>query len=403
MLENVKVGFNISRSYLKRGNKKTTLFTVIVLSLVFVNLIFMPSMINGMLDVFVGAVTDYSYGDIVIEPQEQKIYINDADSILSKINNLNGVYAATKRLASGATLNYKQKYVGSNIIGINPDEETRVSKFSEIVKEGEFLTPLSTDEIMLGRLIAGKEGGPEIYDDLGGVEVGTIINVTYSNGVTKQYKVKGIHEAGPEVSDLIALVNYKELESVLGLEGQDKASTIVIKVQNDGDEPEIKQKLLETGIKENVYTWQEKIQDMIRDILKSFNLLNYLSRIVSLIIAAFIIFMILYINTINKKKQIGILKAIGITKGSIILSYIFISLFYVLMGIILGIILLQSIIIYLNIYPIQFYETITLSPKIDISAIIENAVCLMAIALVAGFIPAYMVTKQNILKTIWGN
>jgi len=402
MLNDVKVGYTIASSTLRRGNKKTIALTVFVLSLIFVNLIFMPSMINGMMDIFVGAVTDYTYGNIVIEPRKQKSYIENADSIIDKVNNINGVSGVSKRLASGASLRHKQKVVGTSIIGLIPDEEIGISKFNEIVRDGNFLTRMSRDEIMIGSLLAGKEGGPEIYDDLGGVKVGTRINVTYSNGVTRQYKIIGIHEAGPEMSDLITLVHYKELEDVLGIKGENKATSIVIKVDKEGSEPEIKEKIIGVGVKEQVFTWQEKVLDLIRDFLKSFGMLNMLSEVVSLIIAAFIIFIIIYINTLNKKKQIGILKAVGITPGSIIFSYMLISLFYILLGIIFGGIMLAMIVGYLTANPLVFYETMSLAPVVQTSVVVQSVISLILMALVAGFIPAWLVTRQDILKAIWG-
>lgn len=401
MFNDAKVGFLIAYNTLKRGNKKTTFLTIFILSLIFVNLIFLPSMINGMMNIFVGTVIDYSYSNIIIEPAKENLYIENSNLLLKKINSINGVECATRRLASAGTLKYNQKFVGANILGINPETEMAVSKYDDIIKQGEFLTSMSRDEIVLGALLAGKENGPELYDDLGGVNVGTRINVTFSNGVTRSYKIKGIHEAGPEISDLIALVHYKELEDVLGIKGQERASTVIIKIENLGDEASIKEELVNLGIKEEIYTWQEKIQDIIRDLVKSFGLLTILSEIVSLIIAIFVIFIILYINTLHRKKQIGILKAIGITPLSIIFSYIMMSLFYIISGLIFGTILLGLILLYLQYNPIIFYETISLTPKLDIAVAIRSIISLLLTSIIAGFIPAWMVVRQDILNSIW--
>ncbi len=400
MINDVKVGYVTALNSIKRGNKKTLALTVFVLSLIFVNLVFLPSIVNGMMDIFVGAVKDYSYGDVVIEPSEGEFYISDADTVLSKIRTLNEVTEASKRLASGATLRYKEKAVGTNILGVNPEEESKISKFGDIVVDGEFLTELSRDEIVLGALIAGYENGPEIYKDLGGVEVGSRINVTFSNGITRQYKVKGIHAAGPEISDLLALIHYSELEDVLGLNQQDLALSIIIRTE-PGQEYLVKQKLIDLNVHGQVSTWQDKVQDLIRDILKSFGLLSYLSEAVGITIAAFIIFIIIYINTLNKRKQIGILKAIGITPKSIIFSYMLISLFYTILGIIFGLILLYAIILYLTAYPISFYETMSISPSLNYEAVGRNAIMLVLMSLIAGFIPAWLVTRRPILESIW--
>ncbi|WP_332881539.1 FtsX-like permease family protein [Methanosarcina horonobensis] len=68
-----------------------------------------------------------------------------------------------------------------------------------------------------------------------------------------------------------------------------------------------------------------------------------MSTVVGLIVGAALIFIIIYINTLNRKREIGILKAIGISPGSIIISYFFISLFYVISGVGLGLVLFLAV------------------------------------------------------------
>lgn len=401
MFKDVKVGFVSASSSIKRGNKKTIVFIVFVLSLIFMNLVFLPSLINGMMALFVGFVQDYSYGNIVIEPTEDNYYIDDADNVLSKIRSVNGVTAVAKRLEAGASLSYKKKVVGANIYGLVPSDEEYVSLYPYIVKEGEFLGELSRDEIVIGAIIAGTGTGSEIYDNLGEVKVGSLINVTYSNGVEKTYKIKGIHSGGFELTDLSALVHYKELESVLGLEGS-KASSIIVKIENGEEESEIKEKIIDVGIKVDVFTWQEKAEVLIKQALQSMGSLNIMSKIISLIVGAALIFIIIYINTLNRKREIGILKAVGISPLSIMISYVFISLFYVSLGIIFGFILFLAIVFYLQMHPIVFYETMKIVPQIDAGMLIQSAVTMIIMAIVAGFIPAWFVARQDILKAIWG-
>jgi len=402
MLNNVKVGLTIASSSIKRGNKKTTFFIVFVLGIIFMNLVFLPALINGMMDLFVGLVKDYAYGNVVIEPAEDNTYINNADNILKKIRSINEITGAAKRLSSGASITYKEKIVGVNIQGLVPKDEKDVSSYPYIISDGEFLGELSRDEILIGSMIAGSGFGAEIYDNLGEVKVGALVNVTYSNGVQKTYKVKGIITGTFELTDLNALVHYKELESVLGEDAKGSASTIVTRIKNEGQEAEIKKKIIDLGVKEKVFTWQEKSEALIKQALQSIGALDIMSKITSLIIGAALIFIIIYINTLHRKKEIGILKAIGITPNSIRLSYVFLSLFYVSLGIIFGLIMFFSIVFYLQANPIIFYETMKVAPIIEWNLLIQSVLTMMTMSVVAGFIPAWLVTRQNILEAIWG-
>jgi len=400
MFKDINVGFISALSSIKRGNKKTLAFIIFVLALIFMNLIFLPSFIGGISSMFTDFM-QYPYGDIVVEPLRDNPYINNADNVLQKARAVPDVSAATKRLDAGVTMQYKQKVVGSTMTGLLPLEEYDVSNYPNIIKEGEFLGDLSRNEIIIGAMLVEGYFGSEIYDNLGGVRIGSLVNVTYSNGVQRTYKVKGIMEGTFELVDLNALVHYKEIQDVFGLE-EGKATSVVIRVKNTDNLAKVKEKMIEAGIKEPVFTMDEKSDAILRQAMQSIDMINVVSKYISLIIGAALIFIIIYINTLNRRREIGILKAVGITPNSIRISYVFISLFYVLMGIFAGLILYFSLMFYFTENPVKFYETITLIPEIQVGLIINSIFTMLIMSVIAGFIPAWFVTRKNILDAIWG-
>jgi len=226
--------------------------------------------------------------------------------------------------------------------------------------------------------------------------------VTYSNGVERTYKVKGIHKGTWEGTDLNALVHYKELESILGEQAKGKASSIVIRIESPGEEAVIKEKIIETGVKEKVFTWQEKAESILRQALQSIGALGIMSRLVSLIVGAALVFIIVYINTLHRKREIGILRAVGISPRAIIFEYVFISLFYISVGILLGLVMFLSLSFYLQAHPIKFYETLEIAPEISIPALFQSALTMMIMSIIAGFIPAWLVAREDMLEAIWG-
>lgn len=401
MINDIRVGALIAYCSVKRGNKKTLIFIVFVLSLIFMNLVFLPSMIGGLLGLFTGFMQDYPYGDIVIEPTGDNTYINNADNVLKKVRAVEGVRAATKRLDVGASINHKQKVVGVTITGMLPTEEYEISRYPYIISEGDFLSDLSRDEIIIGAMIAGTGFGSEIYDNLGEVRPGAFVDVTYSNGVKRTYKVKGIMEGTFEVVDLNALVHYKEIEDVYGLEGKE-ATSVVVRVKEQGTEAQIQDKIREAGVNEQIFTWADKSESLIRQAMQSMGAIDTMSKIVSLIVGAALVLIIIYINVLNRKKEIGILKAVGITPRSIVLSYAFLSTFYVSLGISAGLVLYLSLMLYFQANPVTFYETMEIRPVIDPVLLVQSVVTMLTLSVVAGILPAWSVSRESILKAIWG-
>jgi len=400
MFNDIKGGFLSAKVSIKRGNKKTLAFIVFVLALIFMNLVFLPSMIGGLSAMFTDFMK-YPYGDIVVEPGEDNPYINNAESVLQKIRVVPGVSAATKRLDVGASIQYKQKIVGSTITGLLPSEEYDISDYPNIIKEGEFLGDVSRDEIIIGAMLVEGYFGSEIYENLGAVRVGSFVNLTYSNGVVRSYKVKGIMEGTFELTDLNALVHYKEIKDVFGLD-ENKATSVVVRVKNPDEVAKIKEKIINVGVKEPVFTVDEKSDAVLRQAMQSIGMINVITKYVSLIVGAALILIIIYINTLNRKKEIGILRAVGITPASIIVSYAFISMFYVSMGIIAGLVLYFALMYYFTISPITFYETITIIPEIQVELIIKSIFTMLIMSVIAGILPAWRVSKGNMLKAIWG-
>ena len=68
MLEEEQVAFFLASRLITRGNKGTLLLTIMIIAMVFVNLIFLPSIIAGIVVLFNQQNIDYSYGNLVIEP-----------------------------------------------------------------------------------------------------------------------------------------------------------------------------------------------------------------------------------------------------------------------------------------------------------------------------------------------
>jgi putative ABC transport system permease protein len=358
-------------------------------------------MIGGMTVLFTGFMQDYPYGDIVIEPSGDNTYINNADNVLQKVRAVEGVRAATKRLDAGASIEHKQKVVGATITGLLPTEEYDISQYLYIISEGDFLGELSRDEIIIGAMIAGTGFGSEIYDNLGEVRPGSLVDVTYSNGVKRTYKVKGIMEGSFELVDLNALVHYKEIEEVYGLE-ESKATSVVVRIDKQGSEEQLQDKIREAGVNEQIFTWADKSETLIKQAMQSMGAINIMSKFVSLIVGAALVLIIIYINVLNRKKEIGILKAVGISPGSIVLSYAFLSMFYVSLGIFAGLTLYFSLMLYFQANPVTFYETMEIRPQIDPMLLIQSIVTMLTLSMIAGTLPAWSVSKESILKAIWG-
>jgi putative ABC transport system permease protein len=130
-------------------------------------------------------------------------------------------------------------------------------------------------------------------------------------------------------------------------------------------------------------------------VLQSFAIINMVSLIVSIIITTIVLFIVITIKTINSRKQIGIMKAIGVDKEVIMHNYGFQVIILAVFGILLGAVITSILAVYMAFHPIvtpEWSATLYLTPM----DLLMNSLILFAAAIVAGYVPAYQVSREDI-------
>jgi putative ABC transport system permease protein len=133
-----------------------------------------------------------------------------------------------------------------------------------------------------------------------------------------------------------------------------------------------------------------------------FSIIGTILGSVSVVVALITIFIIIYINALTRRRQIGIMKGIGVTEFAVEFSYICQAMFYVLLG--SGLALL---IIFAGLKPLIDAHPID-TPFATIVLVAEPAdvafkfLLVMIVSVFAGYLPARIIVKKNTLNAILG-
>jgi len=399
----LKVSLFLAWRSLRRGSRSSAILTVVIVGMCFTNMIFLPGLFNGIGQSITGQIVDYEIGNVLVSPQSGNQYITDLDATLDLINGMPGVERATPHYSKGATLKYCQRILGVSIRAIRPTDEKYVSPLYTKLIAGSYLGEGDTGEIMIGKPVAGDSSvkeEDEFQASLGGVRVGDSITVEYGNGYTRDYRVKGIYSTGWSAADNTAYTTWADMEQVEG-KPLDQADYITVKVKPGYTEKFVQDELKSYGVSPKVQTTSDLLSKGMGRVLQSFAIINMVSMIVSVIITTVVLFIVITIKTINSRKQIGILKAIGVDKEVIMHNYGFQVIILALLGIILGIILTMLLALYLSYNPIvtpEWSAYLYLTP----TDIVTNSLLLFIAAVVAGYVPAYQVSREDIQSAMRG-
>ena len=396
----LKISAFLAYKSIAKGNKGTSVLTILIMALAFVNLMFMSSLFAGLTDASENQVIETLYSNIVIEPKDEETYIKNPDSILKKVNIVPGVLGTSAQYLTASTIVHEEKSGAWTVRSVDPDDEVLVSAIPEMMIAGEYLSKYDRGEIVIGKEIAGGHGGSLEHISLGGVVVGDTLEVAFKNGVRREYRIKGIFDTNFIQSNQLAYITEKEMESVLGT--SDMTSQILVKTEGKGGEDKYVEQFTMLGVHEDIKTW-EVYAGIVRTISQSFTAINALISVIGLFVAAITIFIVIYVSTVSKRRQMGVLRAIGIKESIIIQSYVFQAVFYALCGCIAGLIVMFMVLVpYYTMHPLVF-------PMGDVTLVVEqkNAISrgawLIVAAMIAGFIPSWRAVRETILDAIWGD
>ncbi len=404
----IRTAWFIAIASLKKGSRSTAALLIFILALSFINLMFISGILSGFTHGIVQNLVNTYTSHITIDPQEvprPKMYIPNQEDLRARIAAVPGVVATARHYALSGVISYDKdkkgiyKTVSAPVIGVDPAQERKVTTIANYMVDGSYLDGLKNNEIVLGAGLTGGYGLPEATD-LGGVRAGDKVTVAYSNGIVHTYTVKGIYLVVIGSVANLAFISSREAESILS--EYDKASKILVRADfSRSPLATIKANIEQIVPKLRVRTYKQLLA-LIGPILDAFDLISYIVTVISIIVAAITLFVLIYINALSKRRQIGVLRAIGINENIIIFSYVIQSLFYVICGVLLGMVIVFFVLEpYFRAHPIKL-------PIGDIVLVYTTTrvwggiISLLVAGVLAGLIPAYLVAREEILKSIWG-
>lgn len=413
-INTLRVGYFLAVAQIKRAGKVTTILTIAVMVFSFLAQVFITGILIGLIEGSSVAFRAKFIGDALISPLDKKDVIERTYDITKNLEQNPSVKAYSVRYSGNAKLVYNdgtgsasdsENSVGAIAYGVVPSQEDATNKISENIVEGEYL--VDTDPasyILVGAdLLDRYSNTPDILETLSGVYPGSRIKLTIS-GKTEEFTVKGITKGKVDSISRGVFMKQEALKRMTGNTTSDANNSIAIRAIYPGAEYQIKQDLLSNNFDTyaKIQTYEEGEPSFVKDLKKLFGVLGTMFGSITLFVAAITVYIVISINTLTRRKYIGILKGIGIRGGAIELAYVIQSFLYAVIGIIVGSFFIFGLIKpFFDRNPIDF----PFSDGILVATIPDTATkaaILLAIAIVAAYFAARSTIRQNTLDAILG-
>lgn len=266
-----------------------------------------------------------------------------------------------------------------SVTGGTADDLDSVYGLSEAIVDGAY--SLEDGEIIVGREFAGTNG----------IAVGDAVPVILPDGERVVLTVSGIFDLGSAAAnERLAFVDPASAASALDM-ADDEYSAIEIQVDDVFASTDVAERLATDGI--TVVDWQDENEELLSGLAAQSGS-SFLIQAFVLIAVALGIASTLAISAVQKTRQIGILKAMGMTDGAAGRIFLLQAAILGIAGVIVGIGIGYLLIWGFSFAPVDF--NVAPSP----SLIIVSSVIGIAVALLSSIIPSRSTSRLDPIEVI---
>lgn len=401
--------FKIAWRNLWRNSRRTLITAASIFFGVFFAA-FMSSLQQGSFENMVDNMVRFYSGYIQIQETEFKELrsVNNSfvpsDELTILVNENKQVTQSTKRIETFALAGSEKTSYPAMVFGIEPENENAISGLSKWVEGGEFIKSGSKD-ILIGKILA-KNMEINVNDSL--VLIGQGYHGISSAGI---YKVTGLLDFPlPDLSKQVIYLDIANCREFLGLpEGQITSNVIMVNIPDEVDQTIQELKL---GLADDlaIYSWID-LQPELVSLIEGKTASGKVVKGLLFMVIGFGVWATIIMLMHERKRELGVMIAIGFQKTRIIIMIVIESFFIGIIGILSGIAGSFPIVWYLSKNPIhvtgkmaETYKSMGFEPIIKFSAepeiFISPAITVFVIFALISFYQIYFVIKLNTVNAL---
>ncbi|NOZ45889.1 MAG: ABC transporter permease [Chlorobi bacterium] len=405
-MNNVKIAWrNLWR------NKKRTFITVASIFFGVFLSTFMTSMQQGSYSGMIDNIVKFYSGYIQIQNEDywENKTINNSfqltDSLISTIKSVTEITQITPRLESFALISTENLSQGAVVVGIEPENENNLTGLSKWVKEGNYLSS-NDDGILMGKLLA-KYLKANINDTI------VLLSQGYhGSGAAGKFVLRGILDfPSPELSKGFVYMELKNCQQFYSAEGF--LTSLVLMVKDQSHLPKAKRKLSKIiNSPYRIMTWDEMSPEMV-NMIESDKAGGVIMKIILYMIISFGIFGTILMMLNERKREFGVMIAIGMQKTKLGKILFYETLMIGLLGVVLGFLVSIPTIAYYFAHPIvltgdaaKTMIDIGVEPLMKFSwkamVFYNQVIIVFVITFLIAFLPLTNINKLNVVKALKG-
>lgn len=383
-------------------NKRRSLISISSVLFAVIIAIAMRSMQIGSYRQMIGNVVSFytGYAQVHARGFWEKRSLNESfllsDSIVKMVEVIKGVTFTAPRLESFALVSGGDVTDGSTLLGVDPEEENRLTYLKGRLVKGDYLRQ-NDDRILLAQGLAE-------HLKVGVGDTVVVLSQGY-HGVTAagKYAVAGLLKfPTPDLNSGMAYLALAEAQNLYW--AQERVTSLAIMVKAQKRLPEVMAELeRKFDQRYEVMSWEDMLPELVQYIEMD-NASGIIMLWIIYLVIAFGILGTILMMTMERTREFGMMIAIGMKRGRLRLIVILESLLLTFTGVMAGAVVGVPVLLYLHAHPIQLTGDVAqvmlnygfepvLPFSLDPMIFFWQAFTVLLIALAAAVYPLWRISK----------
>ena len=396
-------------------NKRRSALTILAIVFATALLVFMLSFQLGSYDDMINASVTLDTGHIQIMPTgyhaDQKIrnVIDSPDKLLDTVKQLPSVKGAAARAESFCLASSDNRTKGVLISGVHPAQEQTVSRLSKSMKTGEYLAADDADAAVIGLLLA-KQLKLGIGDEL--TLLGQGRDGSIAAGIVT---IKGIFQSGVDEFDRnVIQVPYAYFNDMFYMNHTAHRIVVLldslktIEKSRSAIASRIDSARMDTD-RLKIFTW-DILMPGLRQTIRLDLISGFIMYGILIIVVCFSILNTFLMSILERKKEYGVLIAIGTTPLRLMKFVLTESMLMTLIGLIIGIGAGTAVTLFFSHHGIglgeasdmlsQYGISDRLFPKLTLVSLVSGPLLILVFTFLTALIPALRIRTLRPVEAI---
>ncbi|MFW5913655.1 MAG: ABC transporter permease [Bacillota bacterium] len=383
------IAFQIARRFLFTSKMQTALITVGIAIGVSVQ-VFIGSLIQGLQNDLIDS-TIGNRSQITIRSEDENEYLEDEETRHQSLVDFDSQITVVSRVLEGPgnLTTDEEEGLSAQVLlrGFNFEEAEPLYGIEDSLTEGRL--PKGEDEVILGEALLEEED----------LEIGdtTPLFANPPGGITRDVTVVGAFDLGTSsVNESWAILSLSTAKTFFDTEG---ISAYEMQISDVFESKTLAEKLRSEFSGVQVNEWQAQNQDLLSG-LEGQSVSSTMIQVFVMISVVLGISSVLAITVLQKSRQLGILKAMGITDAKASLIFLFEGLILGLMGAILGVLFGLFLAFMFTQFAVNPDGTPVVALYINPTFIAVSALIAVTASVIAALIPARKSARLSVIEVI---